>query len=86
MTHELKTWPDPFSAILDGSKTYEIRRSDRPFIVGDYLHLREWQPDGARYTGRELRVLVVHRSPPGSWGLPLDLVVMGIRVEPAPRA
>jgi len=43
-THELKTWPDPFEAIWDGRKRYEVRENDRDFHVGDALRLREFEP------------------------------------------
>lgn len=80
MRHELKTWPGPFAAVLYGEKTYEIRKADRPFAVGDVLVLREWDPAaiGHGYTGRVLERTVVYLTPPGQWGLPPDLCVMGL--------
>jgi hypothetical protein len=85
MTHDLKTWPEPFQAILDGTKTYEIRTTgDRTFAVGDVLRLREWLPFGdQRYTGRETTRVVSYITPPGRWGLPSDLCVMAL-ASPAP--
>lgn len=95
MEHELKTWPEPFARIDAGVKTYEVRRSDRDFQVGDTLCLREWDPrpgpsrlvgrqrqEGVPrgYTGNELYVRVVHITMPGQWGLPADVCVMGIEL------
>lgn len=69
--HELKTWPVYFARLLSGEKTFEIRKDDRGFQAGDYLVLREFDPDHCpqstrcadlkcekRYTGRELRFKV----------------------------
>ena len=54
-THRLRTWPEYFSAVADGSKPFEIRDDDRDFKVGDELLLLEWTPPGrddpAGYTG-----------------------------------
>lgn len=81
MVHELKTWPAPFEAVVAGRKPYEIRRADRPFAVGDDLHLREWRPaeggGGGHYTGREVVVTVTYITRAGEWGLPADRCVMG---------
>lgn len=70
--HDLKTWPVYFTALAEGRKTYELRRDDRGFEVGDVLRLREWDPrlddDGlGGYTGREVRRVVTHvlRDAPG---------------------
>jgi ribosomal protein L37E len=40
--HSLKTWPEYFEAQRAGRKTFELRRNDRNFQVGDLLVLREW--------------------------------------------
>jgi len=39
---DLKTWPEFFGAILDGSKSFEIRVGD--FVAGEALNLREFVP------------------------------------------
>lgn len=51
MIHELKTLPKYFDPIISGNKTFEIREFDRPYKVGDYLYLREWE--AGIYSGRE---------------------------------
>lgn len=47
--HVLKTWPAYFEAHESGEKTFEIRRNDREFEVGDVLVLRRWNPTSERY-------------------------------------
>ncbi len=79
--HELKCWPEPFSAILDGSKTFEFRYDDRGFAVGDVLELQEWDPHtryavGPEYRRAEVEVTYLLR---GAFGVPEGFVVMGIR-------
>ena len=92
-THELKTWPEPFAAVLLRLKHHEVRKSDRSFVIGDTLLLREYDPSYGRqmpgelpeprgYTGRELRCRVTYISRGGTWGLPPDLCVMSIEVLP----
>lgn len=47
MEHKLKTDPEVFRATINGSKTYELRKDDRGFAVGDTLTLRETKSTGA---------------------------------------
>lgn len=42
--HKLKTWPQEFKDICSGEKTFEVRKNDRNFSVGDILVLREFVP------------------------------------------
>lgn len=43
MTHHLKTWREPFTAIFDGLKRHEFRREDdKLFCEGDVLILQEF--------------------------------------------
>ena len=77
--HELKTWPIPFQAVWDELKLYEVRKTDRPFQVGDELLLREWSQDSG-YSGRRILAKVTYMTPPGHWGLPPELCILGIRI------
>ena len=61
--HHLKTWPQFFEKVASGEKTFEIRKNDRDFKVGDVLVLREFDIYGGvdgTYTGREYRCTVTY--------------------------
>ncbi|NNV04637.1 DUF3850 domain-containing protein [Brevibacillus sp. MCWH] len=51
-THKLKIYPEFFKEVCSGKKTFEIRKNDRGFQVGDILLLQEFNPETNSYTGR----------------------------------
>lgn len=55
MIHELKILPEHFENIISGKKTFEVRKYDRTYCVGDLLALNEYD-DG--YTDRSCLVYV----------------------------
>ncbi len=77
-THELKTWPEAFEAMVQGVKVHEIRKDDRDFRVSDTLLLREWDPEAGVYSDRWIEVEITYLSRGPDWGLPEGVVVMSI--------
>jgi hypothetical protein len=88
--HELKIDPGLLDPIIRGEKTFEVRRDDRTFQVGDTLLLRETAQSGEfmretgaapEYTGKELRcrVTFVLRGP--VYAVPAGYAVLAIRPE-----
>ena len=82
MIHELKTWPKFFDMVAVGLKTFDLRKDDRGFQLGDTLVLKEYLPDAKKFTGNELRALVIcileHNDFPE--GLSAGYVVIGFEV------
>lgn len=76
--HELKTWPEPFQALVDGRKHHEVRVDNRGFAVGDHLLLREWNPVDGAFTGRKEVRVVTYKSDGGHFGLPAMLCVLSV--------
>ena len=80
--HELKILPYFFRAVKAGSKTFELRKNDRDFKVGDILVLKEFKTGlvdhtGAEevvieergYTGREIKKRISYILEGGQYGL-----------------
>lgn len=74
--HTLKLLPEFWEAVKRGDKTFEIRKNDRGFQVGDSLIIQEWT--GKEYTGwymvADVTYLTDFEQKPG-------YVVLGIRVR-----
>lgn len=78
MTHELKILPKYFEAVATYKKTFEIRRNDRNYQVGDKLILKEWHR--GKYTGREAERWVSYiYYGDGTYGLPEGFCVMSLK-------
>jgi hypothetical protein len=78
--HDLKTHPEPFSAIRCGVKKYEIRKNDRNFKVDDILRLQEYNPETNKYTGQQEYCKISYITPGGGYGLPSTLCVLSIDI------
>lgn len=63
MIHELKIKPQYYEDTKIGIKTFEIRKNDRDFKLGDILILNEYSLDDSgagTYSGRALTVRVTY--------------------------
>lgn len=58
--HDLKIWPQYFKAVRSGLKTFELRKNDRDYKVGDSIYFREWNPDTSEYTGDWTRAKITY--------------------------
>lgn len=63
--HTLKSHflPGYLRAQAAGAKTFEIRKNDRNFKIGDELWLREYNSETKAYTGNGLIVDILHIGP-----------------------
>ena len=57
MIHALKILPEFFKAMTAGTKSFEVRKNDRPYHTGDYVALNEWNSEHKRkppYVARQI--------------------------------
>jgi len=79
MQHDLKTYPEYFDAVADGSKPFELRYDDRGYRVGDTLLLRRYDPLSGGYTGETMERRVTYVLRGGLWLTP-GYVALGLGV------
>lgn len=80
MDHRLKTEKKFFNAVCDGKKTFEVRKDDRNFQVGDKLILEEW--DNGQFQYAVCTVIVTYilgREEDEKQYVPEGYVILGIK-------
>lgn len=78
MEHKLKILPQYFEEVWKGNKTFELRKDDRNYKVGDTLRLLEF--DYGTYTGRECNrtILYIFRNAE-HYGLKEGFVILAMK-------
>lgn len=77
--HKLKTIQPFFDHVKQGYKSFEIRKNDRDFKVGDILILQEYDAQNQNYSGEELVREVLYTFPGGQFGVDENMVVMSMK-------
>lgn len=79
MVHELKTWTQYFDDIIYRGKSFEVRKNDRDYQVGDTLLLKDWDNETQSYSGRSCERRVQYILHGGNFGIEEGYCVMGIK-------
>ena len=58
--HILKTVQPFFDEVEKGTKTFELRRNDRDFQVGDEVYLQEYDMLHNSFSGKMVKVLITY--------------------------
>ncbi|EOW2681306.1 DUF3850 domain-containing protein [Enterobacter hormaechei] len=86
VTHDLKIYPEHFSAVCTGVKRAELRKNDRDYRAGDTLHLMETPCGSCHATGEFINVTITHVADVGEW-MPgyvlLSIALASLEAEPA---
>lgn len=76
MIHAVKCRSNYFKALQSGQKSFEVRKNDRDYKVGDLLGINEID-NGGNYTGRAL-VCRINYILDGFEGLKDDYIAMSV--------
>lgn len=76
--HDLKVIPPYFDDIWSLRKTWEVRKNDRDYQVGDTLILNEFDPETNDYTSKFVKAKVKYILHGGQFGIEEGYCVMTI--------
>lgn len=74
MVHNLKINSEYFLPVKEDLKSFEIRKNDRDFHVGDLVILNEFSPEKNIYSGEKITVKIKYIT---NYNQKKDFVVFG---------
>ena len=78
--HELKTLPKYFKAVKEGIKTFEVRKDDRNYQVGDILILQEYAEGKYLIDTYQVKITyILGRKSDEKMFVPEGYVILGIK-------
>jgi hypothetical protein len=78
--HELKTLRKYFDAVCDGQKTFEVRKDDRNFQVGDILRLQRYENEECQKANCNVTITyILGRNEDEKMFVPDGYVIVGIK-------
>jgi len=83
--HTLRIFPNFYQDIMDGIKSFEVRKNDRRYRVGDVLILQEYyeQKNGGEFTGRIIEKFILYRLDGDDFeGIEKGYCVLGLGAVP----
>lgn len=89
MIHKVKCINPYFEDVLAGRKSFEIRKNDRNYKVGDLMILWEYNPEREMFMNRHCLVEIVYVFEGvkyGKYGLHKGYVILGIKNFEAPKS
>lgn len=82
MIHKLKTIQPYFDDIVSGKKTFEVRKDDRNFKVGDRLDLFEGDASLEYLHGRNhIHRYISYKLNGGNFGIEEGYCVLGLSID-----
>ena len=83
-THYLKLTQPFFSEVQKGTKTFEHRKNDRDYQVGDEIVLMEYDPRNMSFSGQEINGVITYVLT-NRFGMDEDFCVFSFRVIGTPE-
>lgn len=80
ITHELKVHHKFFYPLFSGNKTFEVRKNDRNYKLGDILVLRDYDNIKEKYLDGYIIARVTYILIGGEYGIDVDYICMSFDI------